>query len=66
MEEGSGAGGLDPTQAGMAGPLPAQPTSSPTSQGKHSPCHTCLDFLLVVVKLLSLLEKKKKMKTVMN
>ena len=33
-EEGSRAGGLDPTQVGMAGPPPAWPCSSSTSQGQ--------------------------------
>lgn len=49
MEEGSREEGLDTSQVAMAGPLSAQPSSSPTSQGQHSPCHSCLDFFPVVV-----------------
>lgn len=48
-EEGSGAGGPDPTQVRMAGPPPARPCSSSSSHGQHSPWHTWLVFLPVVV-----------------
>lgn len=63
--EGRRAGGLDPNQVVMAGPLPAQPSSSPTSQGQHSPCHTCLDFLPAVVNYCHYKQRKKNL-TAMN
>lgn len=57
--ERNGAGGLEPTQTVMAEPLPAQPSCSPTSQGQHRLCHTCLHFLPVVVNYCHHRQRKK-------